>query len=227
MFKSISDLPVVAVEQWHPNDPLSVKQIKRWPDVGFNHDNLVRVRDVATLMGMAPRDLSSNEVTGGDEMQMAIAYLEKVANETEDQSKLGKANWCRECARALRERWFLTAPASPAGEPNRASQLGCIPDAGPKVYDLVHIGCGGVAFRYSKQLAVGDAIHPSEVTMVDGGSGLDAHRGHLLCGSCGDLLVAHHVRATGPRGWMGVTLPTLSTPAAETPSSESQSGFDG
>lgn len=40
-----------------------------------------------------------------DEREAAIAYFEKVAKETDDQSPLGKAHWCRAAAQALREGW--------------------------------------------------------------------------------------------------------------------------
>lgn len=204
MFKSISDLPVIAVEQWHPADPMSVKMLKRHPDVGFDHDNLVRVRDVAVLVGNITRNPSSIEVRDGWSDMTSQMRLRALV----DGSGRGITELDRDTGGSQAE------SVSEAQDPE------------PALYDLVHIGCGGVAFRYSKQLAVGDSIHPSEVTMVDGGSGLDARGGHLLCGSCGDLLVAHHVRARGA-GWMGVTLPIPSTPAAGEPNPGSQSRSGG
>jgi hypothetical protein len=40
-----------------------------------------------------------------DEREAAIAYFEKVAKETDDQSPVGKAHWCLAAAHALREGW--------------------------------------------------------------------------------------------------------------------------
>lgn len=40
-----------------------------------------------------------------DELSAAIAHFEKVARETDNQSPLGKAHWCRAAAAALRNGW--------------------------------------------------------------------------------------------------------------------------
>lgn len=198
-------LPIVGVEQWHPNDPLQVKYLRPFPDVGYNHSHLVRLQDVyAVLDFLSSRSSSSIEVLDG---WSALTAQMKMSALVE-----GSGRGITELDHEV---------CVPQAESVSETQ-----DLEPALYDLVHIGCGGVAFRYSKRLAVGDSIHPSEVTMVDGGSGLDARGGHLLCGSCGDLLVANHVRARGA-GWMGVTLPIPSTPAAGEPNPGSQSRSGG
>ncbi len=40
-----------------------------------------------------------------DELSAAIAHFEKTARDTDDQSHLGKAFWCRAAAEALRNGW--------------------------------------------------------------------------------------------------------------------------
>lgn len=67
-YRHVFDLPVIGVEQWHPDDPTGVKQLKRGPDVGYAHDALVRVRDVVELI--ESRKPSSAQAEGWHKIEL-------------------------------------------------------------------------------------------------------------------------------------------------------------